>query len=270
MSVELSQLPAFKEAVASRGREPADKAHKEEFSPDPWVAFSLPLGSYLWDYRELFDPADEVAGRLALGALAEQSEFKTVLDIGADTRVVNELVREYGYRKGVAVSLGRANLLTFPDLDTERIAGDLLPTERSGSAFLQVQSYLDRNGLNGFDLVLSRMMVGTSPGFLTDDLIVHAWLLEQVWRCMNSEGSLALLQLPIMYDSTVNYHQGRRPLDLMLQRLRGAGIYCSRTGNSSFFPAIRVERNSVSPDSIAPIIAPHLFVAEAQSAVPTR
>ncbi len=264
MNIESS--PRFIEAVVNRGTLIAKKTEVERLAGYPracrwpqevWASYGSSLGSYVDNFTDLFDPPTRIGVYNEIKNLAKARPHAAVLDIGADTTVVEELIENHGFEFGAAISLGFRKPYTKANSRAEQINGDLLPTAEQDSSFLKADKWLAQRNLPGFRLMLSCMTYGTHPEFITDDLTVHAWLLDQAWQRLDPAGSTALLQISPIYNPELKRHKDVRSLKKAIKKLNEAGIVCRQGSDEDAYGTLRLDRFSHNPASLLGVLAPH-------------
>lgn len=116
-----------------------------------------------------------------------------VLDVFADETVVRELVDEYGFGGGVAVSLGYSplSIADKPEYQRTRLVnGDVLKR----SSWRRLNDTMRELDIPNFDLILSRGIGALD--YLPRNPRIQLYLLGQLWRRLNPNGGTMFLQLP--------------------------------------------------------------------------
>lgn len=241
-------------AVAKRGNELNDKVLAEHFAshyapgamlPDPWGIFGSSIYDYMSSFRFLFDQPSPAGGIEEIKQLAQSHSSTYVLDVGASETAINELCSpRFGFSAGAAISLGYTDPHRNPHGPTTQLHGDVLQPQ----TWHEVDLWLKSQEAHGFNLIVSQMGFGACPEFLTNDPIVHLWLLNEIWKRLNPEGSMALLLLPDMYIDDVRKQTIlNRALDMMSKQ--GIVSRPSYAGNA----ILRIDRKPGDQESLLEI-----------------
>lgn len=171
----------------------------------PWTMVASPLTDYCLNFKNLligthligpYYPED-LLGNFAR-ELSGRRAKPYVLDVFADETVVRELVDDYGFAGGVAmtVALKPVPIDKSEYSQTGLVSGNVL----NRTTWRRLTEKMGELDIPIFDLIISR-----GEGALvsiTDNPNVHYFLLQQLWSRLNPDGGVLLLQLP--YTKGVN------------------------------------------------------------------
>lgn len=152
--------------------------------------------SSIADYGRTFQPV--IGSHFLSGLLrtrAQTEGFTSIVDLMASEFLVTEVVKDHGFKTGVAVSLG------FPHEDASdrrcgpgkisMVNGDITSHE----AWLKIRERMVQVTPSGFDLVISRPEGGLKDRYLPAHPILYYLLLQQMWSIAAPRSTL-LFQTP--------------------------------------------------------------------------
>ena len=161
-----------------------------------------------------------------------------VLDLMASDAYVREAVEQYGFEFGLAVSLGFQQSTERVERGIVRnVNGDLLRSD----TWDQIRDTINRRGMKGFDLIISRPEGGIS--YISLLAATHFRLLQEAWRLLSADNGVMLFQAP-----NVTFERYSAPYLLRLQQAGMATVVYHYLGDQSPIHPVKLVKTKHSPE----------------------